>query len=226
MKKNRKRGENPSPICSLIRGDRIERFVTFTNENNIPLNYTLTPSEFETNFMLLQKDRISLVEYAAFNGSIEIFKYLIKYIDIKKPKRLAKFAIHGNCSEIITMLEEKYGVDYNFELLNISIMCHTNDITNYILDNIDIENSVSSKIACNYGINAYNFAFITENAMWDKDNISIFSINDYYNCVSYLLSNCDIDLATTIKQIEKKTKKTNDSIKLVLRHYKENGINI
>lgn len=57
-------GENELPICSLIRRDSIEEFVTYVSKNNFNLETTINPSIFETNPFLCGKT-IKLIEYAA-----------------------------------------------------------------------------------------------------------------------------------------------------------------
>ena len=72
----RKIGENDNHICQLIRKDLIEEFIVYVNRNNISLESLINPSIFETNSFLLKNKEVSLIEYAAFFGSIQIFQYL------------------------------------------------------------------------------------------------------------------------------------------------------
>ena len=75
--KDRKDGENSSYICKLIRNDSIQEFNAYVHKNNISLSKTeINNSIFETNQFLMKK-KVTLIEYAAFFGSIQIFKYLI-----------------------------------------------------------------------------------------------------------------------------------------------------
>lgn len=48
-------GENDSYICSLIRSDLVEEFVTYVNRTNLPLLSTINPSIYETNLYLVGK---------------------------------------------------------------------------------------------------------------------------------------------------------------------------
>ncbi|KAK8899033.1 hypothetical protein M9Y10_001330 [Tritrichomonas musculus] len=101
---NRKKGENDSYICKLIQEELIEEFITYVNQSNISLKSTIKPSIYETNAFLIQKQNesndnspgisgfsfgfnqcnsndiinngVTLMEYAAFFGSIQIFQYL------------------------------------------------------------------------------------------------------------------------------------------------------
>ena len=78
----RKVGEDENFICKLIRDDNIKDFIVYVNKNNIQLNTPIKLSIFETNAFLIKKQNesqnkgITLTEYAAFFGSIQIIKYL------------------------------------------------------------------------------------------------------------------------------------------------------
>ena len=72
---NRKNGENENYICKLIRDDSIEDFIIYINRTNLPFSQRIKTSIFETNSYLLNNNP-TLIEYAAFFGSIQIFKYL------------------------------------------------------------------------------------------------------------------------------------------------------
>ena len=74
--KKRRIGENETYICQLIRTDSIEEFVAFINKTNTSKNGKIKRSLFETNSFLIKKKETSLIEYAAFFGSIQIFQFL------------------------------------------------------------------------------------------------------------------------------------------------------
>ena len=75
FEEKRKNGENDNYICELIRNDSIVEFIVHINKLNIPLNSNIKPSIFETNPFLM-KNQPTLIEYAAFFGSIQILNYL------------------------------------------------------------------------------------------------------------------------------------------------------
>ena len=111
----RKEGENDNKICELIRKDLITEFVAHVTRNSVSLNAKIQPSIYETNSFLLknpkktnQKDEgFSLIEYAVFFGSIQIFNYLrLEGVELKPS--LWYFAIHGRNSEIIHFLEDNH----------------------------------------------------------------------------------------------------------------------
>ena len=132
---NRKNGENEDYLCKVIQRDEIEEFISIVNRENISLKNTIIKhSIFDTNEFLLNQNYTSIIEYAAFYGSIQIFQYL-KYNDVKLHPYLWLYAIHSNNAEIIHHLEENeiesFDMSY-YDCLNESIKCHHNDIADYI----------------------------------------------------------------------------------------------
>lgn len=74
QKKNRINGENDSYIYSLIHHDSFEKFLTYINQSHISFS-SCNQLIFETN-SLLDENESSLIEYATFYGSIDIFQCL------------------------------------------------------------------------------------------------------------------------------------------------------
>ena len=102
---NRNIGENEDFVCNLIRKDLIDEFITHVNKTSMNLERPIKRSIFETNPFLLNK-RPTLIEYAAFFGSIQIFKYLLLN-HATTTSSLWIYAIHGDHPEIIHIIEEK-----------------------------------------------------------------------------------------------------------------------
>ena len=141
FEKRRKNGENDLFICELIRNDSIIEFIKYINQTNFPINNKIGFSIYETNSFLNNKNP-TLIEYAAFFGSIQIFKYL-SLNDAVLSSSLWLYAIHGANPEIIYFLEENKITPTDFtyrECYKESIKCFNNDIANYILNSfIDIQ---------------------------------------------------------------------------------------
>ena len=134
----RKIGENDNEICTLIQKDSIDEFIVYINKNCYQVNSTINPSIYETNTFLLKNKDITLIEYAVFYGSIQIFNYL-KQNEAKLRSSLCIYAIYGNNPEIINFIEENKILlsteDKNFSYDQIfyeSIKCHHIDVANYI----------------------------------------------------------------------------------------------
>ena len=159
----RKIGENDQHICELIRKDSIDEFVQYVNQTNYPLNAIIERSIFETNSFLLEYDP-SLIEYAAFYGSIQIFKYLrLNNIEVKDS--IFMYAIHGNNYELIHVIEEIIRNEDNEKILIFfieAVKCHHNEIARYF-DNI-IFNGQSTSILglCSSIFNFMNYSFFPD----------------------------------------------------------------
>ena len=89
----------------MIREDSIEEFITYDNKNDYPLNSYIKESIFETNDFLIKHKKTTLIEYAAFFGSTQIFKYLYKN-EVELTSSLWLYGIHSDNAEIIQLLEE------------------------------------------------------------------------------------------------------------------------
>lgn len=168
----RKIGENDDYVSQIIRKDLIDEFISYVKKNDYSLNSTIKPSIYETNSFLNNK-KVNLIKYAAFFGSEQIFKYLIKN-EAKFNSSLVKFAIHGDNPEIIHILEEKK-VEINvYKCIKHAIMFHNNDIANYIINNyIELENQnlneINAETACMY----YNFFFLPDELNYQYFNMAI-----------------------------------------------------
>lgn len=138
-------GENESYICNLIRNDSIDEFITYVNQANIPLSSYIKPSIYETNQFLIEQEP-TLIEYATFFGSIQIFQFL-KYSEVKLTPSLWKYAIHSQNAELIHILEENHVIPDDktfYEILKEAIKCHHNDIAKYIEENLLIKDDKDS----------------------------------------------------------------------------------
>ncbi|KAK8842396.1 hypothetical protein M9Y10_025979 [Tritrichomonas musculus] len=157
--KKRQIGENDSYICELIRNDSVKEFISYVNRTNLPLSSSIQSSFFETNPFLIKKDSISLIEYAAFFGAIQIFQYL--HINKAKLKPdLWLYAIHGKNGEIIHLLEENKIKPSQFNVCFAeAIKCHHNEIASYIQSTYFNENE---KANCEDIYRYFNFEFIQD----------------------------------------------------------------
>lgn len=172
-------------LLQLLQNDVIDDFIKYVGQNSINLNMTIKPSYIETNQFLIDKNP-SLIEYAAFFGSINIFKYFISN-KIKLEPSIVLYAIHGKNHEIIHLILDNTKADSKETLMfyEESIKCHHNDIamffeTNYIqhyqLQSIQILQAI---------VNSYNFEFIRDYIIYQ----CFFDIcrNDYYFLVENIL---------------------------------------
>lgn len=136
VEEKRRIGENDSYLAFMIRNDLVVDFISYVTKTNISLNSQLKKSIYETNPFLYEKE-ISLIQYSAFFGSIEILKYLL-INKVETDDSLWYFAIHGDNPEIIHLLEYNKIQPENdnyYPLYIESIKCHHNNVANYIEQN-------------------------------------------------------------------------------------------
>ena len=187
----RKIGENDSQICQLIRQDSIDEFIIYVNQTNYFLSSTINCSIFETNGFLL-KNKTSLINYAAFHGSIQIFKYLyLNQVPIESSTFL--YAIHSQNPIMIHFIEEN--IDKTLLIKSLykrafyeSIKCHHNEIASYLYNNKNLEQI--NYIKC---LKKYNFEYSME--MHLDDAMFVYSAKyDFYDIVNFLLLNQDVHI--------------------------------
>ncbi|KAK8837482.1 hypothetical protein M9Y10_036479 [Tritrichomonas musculus] len=187
VKEKRENGENDSYICQLIRDDSVVQFISYTNQANCPLSETIKNSIYETNEFLIRKD-VTLLEYAAFFGSIQIFKYLMLQGCKLTSRSLFLLAIHSNSAEMIHLLEENKilpgkGIKWLYE----AIKCHHNNIVNYIINNY-----IQEKGLCQ-SFRYYNFEIITQNEV-DYSFLINSCKHNYVELVKILLQKAENDI--------------------------------
>ena len=190
----RKIGENDSYICQLIRNDDIDGFITYINKNNQSLKSFIPHSIFETNSFLTSSEekpkkrygiRTELIEYAAFFGSIQIFRYMFLN-KVKLTNYVWCFAIHGGHPEIIQILEENvklgdqpkkqfYSSIFNNEnddisyltCFNLAVESFHNECAHYLLMNHineeDLSHTYSSEV-----IKYFNFQYFQDDLQNDE----------------------------------------------------------
>ena len=165
------KGENENDLCILIRQDNLNEFIHYANINNVDFNSQTPISTVELQskniFNLLCNSYAAirdstLIEYAAYHGSIQIFKYLFLN-GAKLSSNILKYAVHGCNSEIIHIIEENSIVDETQikESLIEAIKCHHNDIARYFESCCrDLSKEIKDKIletASEY----HNYEFMT-----------------------------------------------------------------
>ena len=182
-----KLGENHSYICSLIRNDNVKEFVSYVNQKCINLRTRkIKHSIFETN-PFFKNSSPSLIEYATFFGSIQIFNYM-RMNKVELSSSLWIYAIHSNNAEMIHLLEQYHvkPIDSSYEdCFKEAVKCHHNSVANYILNNF-IQKDVSNA-SISFSLQFHNFEFLDE----IKDTHSFFNLAckyDYVDIVKFIFN--------------------------------------
>lgn len=136
----RSSGLNQDKLAFLIRSNDAVGFQSYHSSTNINLDQRLTSYYEECRF---SEKQLSLIEYAAFFGAIDVFKYLILN-NATFSANLPKFAVIGGNYEIIHILEQN-GLKFNDTMaLNTAIKYHRNDIVEYIKDSLGVDYTIKS----------------------------------------------------------------------------------
>ncbi|KAK8883572.1 hypothetical protein M9Y10_042666 [Tritrichomonas musculus] len=197
MKKYRKRGQNPAPIAEIIRNDDIELFQNFISKTNTKFDSILIPSEYEQCRFIMQN--MNYADYAAFYGSINIFKYLLLN-ECTLTYKTAQFAVAGGNYEIIHLLEEKK-VSFR-SCLEVCIQFHQNDIFEYLIENHSNKFKMDFKMFF-VSIEMYNTEFFYQNIeemmktdleMMKDSILTLASIHGVLDIVNFICSIKEINI--------------------------------
>ena len=130
-------GENESEICSIIRKDSLDEFISFVKKNKINLKKEIEISCYESHPFLIAETP-SLIEYAAFFGSVQIFNYLYQN-NVNLKSSIWIYVVHGNKIELIKFLQ-KENIEPEFDdyedIFKEAVKCHHNEIAFYIKKNL------------------------------------------------------------------------------------------
>ncbi|KAK8850063.1 hypothetical protein M9Y10_018174 [Tritrichomonas musculus] len=180
-------------IHQLIQKDSIDDFVSHVTKKHISLNSTIDISIFETNNYLINQ-KPTLIECAAFYGSIQIFNFL-RLNNIQLDQSLWLYAIHGNDPQIIHDLEkftEKPTPELYEKCLIESIKCHHNNLANYFINNYFVnDQNIIQKVMPSI-LEYYNFILIQENCINKTVFYELCKFN-YVLFVKYLLEESEFD---------------------------------
>ena len=132
-------GENPDSIAALLRKDDIETFQWLVNskfhslEEFMEKHGKIRRSIYERKSVV--NKNLTLIEYAAFYGSVKCFKYLL--MNECKLDMAAKYAVAGSNSEIIHICQQ-HKATFDGSLL-LSIRYHRWEITEWLLETLNVQ---------------------------------------------------------------------------------------
>ena len=192
---NRKIGENDQYICQLIQRDSIDEFVSYVSKQCISLNSEIENSIYETNSFLIKKEKHTLIEYAFFYGSENIFNFL-KMSGVALTSSLWIYSIHSENANMFHILEShkvEFPSENNYYLLKECIKCHHNNFYDYILENYPCCSDQHELKILEKSLKYYNFAYI-EDKLIDKTLFKYLITFDYFPIVDILLKNEDINI--------------------------------
>ena len=195
-------------ISEIIRRDSLNDFISYIEKYDYSLNNCIKRSIFETNLFLIKRPNPTLIEYAAFFGSIQIFNKLLMNGATFEPSILL-CAIHSQNIELIHMLEEHFvdkKDDFYEKCFYESIKSHHNEIANYFMCNFVQDEKENSHYALVQFFKKYNFAFM-QNEFVNKSLFYELCEYDYYTLIYNLLQivSFDIIILNLIFQLHSKS---------------------
>lgn len=172
-------------LLDLIKNDKIHEFQTFISRNNISLISKFQFHESNKNDIT---NEITMIEYAAYAGAIQIFKFLWNNLEIRFNQmnendkceiNLPLYSIYGANYEIIHLVEKYF--NYDVECLILSIELHHYSITDYLEDTIGLSFNFKLDYASTYRylfrmIYSYNMKYILSHL---DDVEYVINIKDY-----------------------------------------------
>lgn len=205
FEQKRKTGENDNKICEIIRNDSINDFTSHVTQNKLSLYSTIEHSIFETS-PLLVKGEPTLLDYAAFYGSIQIFNFLKDNSKITADSWI--YGIHGQNLEIIQSFESHHirprDVTYT-NCLRESFKCHHNEIAAYIKEKLlDVREARVHQVYCEC-IKFYDYNNFPED------------LNDQVAFI-YLCQADNAKLVDELLKLQKKNFKINEKIENIIQN--------
>lgn len=181
----RRIGERDSYLSEIIRKDDVAEFTIYTNQKCLSLQSYVEESIFETNCL---NKNITFIEYAAYYGSIGIIKNIrLKGVDF--PKGIWGKAICSGNAELFQYLQENNvpPKENNFEeVLQMSLFCHHNDISKYIIENLINEEDFKNRNENNYYSNFYRCSFACHNYCFFPEDTKYKNILFYLSYFNYV----------------------------------------
>lgn len=191
------------PIVSLIKEDDLNGLQMYISMNNYNIDLKIKKSLFDVHVIL---ENATPLEFSAFFGSINCFKFLLntsKNIDFK---RLLGFAFAGGNHDIIHIIEnESHDIESTKEnnlCLHNAILYFHNDLIEYVLQNYPVKIDAESYIKCIY---ASNYGALLKLREIDGSNtinefgkigstpVDIAAFEGYLDFMKFLILACKVD---------------------------------
>lgn len=123
-------------LMKAILDDDLSLLIDIILKNNVNLvDFKFKKSRYELS-EFINENEPSLIETAAFYGSVEIFKYLLMQ-EVPLSQKLPSFTISGGNTELFGIIEDLFDL-YNisfFDNIEAAIRYHRNDIFEYLRSN-------------------------------------------------------------------------------------------
>ncbi|KAK8889561.1 hypothetical protein M9Y10_034311 [Tritrichomonas musculus] len=135
-------GHNEDNIAKIIRNDDVHSLNKALKLDELLLNSTIHTSRYETfDFVKSFGKKPSLIEYSAFFGRVNVFRYLLERGAVVS-EVLPEFAVCGGSIEIIHSLEENKHLTFGAECLQASVEFFQYELIEYIISTNNVKYSI------------------------------------------------------------------------------------
>ena len=129
---------------TAIQNDNYDHVQTVASRKNLSLSSKIPMASTQINDNIKYSWQMpSMLEYAAMQGSLDTFKYLLLN-GAEITESLSNFAIRGGNYEIIHILEREKHVCFNEQDLITAVKYNRNDLVDYIVNNYNQKHSLYS----------------------------------------------------------------------------------
>ena len=182
---------------SIIMNDDIEKFQDFVSSHQSfdfkqKIDITSTPI-----YNVEYTKTVSLLQFAAFYGSAQCFKYLFLLFDCIVTKSICKYAVAGGSTDIIQIIEQQ-GIQF-VNCLETGIKYHRYELCDYLLSKYQCEEVSLHECNLCYNIEAFLFFLTNCFAPDELDNDKCTPLHIACGCgnfpiVKFLIEKKDINV--------------------------------
>ena len=179
-------GQNEDEIATIIRNDKVKSLNKALRFDDSILNSTIRSSRYETfDFIESFGKKPSLIEYAAFFGSVNSFKYLLK-CGAEMSDILPEFAVAGGRIEIIHLLEKQKCFSFESECLQAAVEFFQFELIGYFISTSNLKHSVFNLFE---SIKHFNYQIFIELIQ----NKELCTVENLHQCIFYAVEYQNID---------------------------------
>lgn len=160
---------NIQKLTDYIRKDDIDSFQEYISNTNMGLQTKFKFQIFNAIDSIYLNKEISLIEYAAYQGSLKIFKFLWNQTQNPRSKNLPLYSICGGNYDIIHIVESDSNLVFDLECLITSIELHLYEITEYLTTTKELKFPFETEYSTSYHylfriVYSFNMKYISSNA--------------------------------------------------------------
>ncbi|OHT11936.1 hypothetical protein TRFO_18412 [Tritrichomonas foetus] len=201
FKEKRLLGLSEFEIVKIISEDKIDDFIDFVSSKNLDVFSKPATSVFEYD-PLIKGMKPDLIEYAAYFGSIHIFKYLLMQYEVAErllDKNIFYFAVSGGSTEIIHLIESKEKINYSL-YVKYAIKTFQIDLVNYLFN----QNPENLRRDIYYCIEFFNlealllFLAVLNEMHFTISYIEMAAMCGYVDLLSFFIKISDFDINSEI----------------------------